>query len=325
MSVHQPSRRLALPTHVGMARAIRSAPAGRISAPYARREDPNFPRPSRSQRTHRIDAVRSTPISDERMDSRERADEHAALCSCQCSDADRLINMTHALTVMPLHTITQVFGEDGLRERFLLEIEDLPDRDRLTDALALATELHRNDGYGDEPYINHLLRVAIRIASHYEVRDPDIVIAGLLHDSVEDHPTELAGTCQGSPTEAALAELGERFGPRVAELVAAVTNPAPLPAVDRHAQYRRHVAAELENSPWARIVKLSDFTDNGVGILYAEAPTMTKLAAKYRPLIAVYRDLVKRPDTPLSDAVKQHLLTQLDSAARRFDAILAND
>lgn len=226
---------------------------------------------------------------------------------------------------MPLHTISQAFGENGLRKRFILEMESLPDRDRLHDALTLATELHRDDTYGNEPYINHLLRVAIRISSHYEVRDPDVVIAGLLHDSVEDHPAELAGTHPGTPTEAALAGLTARFGTRVAELVAAVTNPAPLPAVDRHAQYRRHVAAELEKSPWARVVKISDFTDNGVGILYADAPTMTKLAAKYRPLVGVYRSLVKRTDTPLADSVKQHILTQLDSAAQRFDAILANE
>ncbi|MFG1795008.1 HD domain-containing protein [Nocardia sp. NPDC049149] len=229
------------------------------------------------------------------------------------------------LAVMPLHTISEVYGESGLRERLLLEIAELPDVDRLTAALDLAADLHRNDRYGREPYLNHLLRVAIRIISHYQVRDSDLVAAGLLHDAVEDHATELAGDRPGEATAAALAELSDRFGARVAELVAAVTNPEPDPALDRHVQYREHVAANLDRAPWARIIKLSDFTDNGVGILYATGPHMHKLAVKYRPLTPIYRDLVTRPDTPLSDEVKQYILDQLDSADERFAAILARD
>ncbi|MFI6998511.1 HD domain-containing protein [Nocardia sp. NPDC050175] len=229
------------------------------------------------------------------------------------------------LAVMPLHTISEVYGEAGLRERLLLEIAELPDADRVVGALDLATELHRDDRYGREPYLNHLLRVAIRIISHYKVADGELVVAGLLHDSVEDHPAELAGDRPGPPTAAALAELADRFGERVAELVAAVTNPEPDPSIDRHLQYREHVAANLDRSPWARIIKLSDFTDNGVGILYATGTAMHRLATKYRPLTAIYRDLVTRPDTPLADDVKQHILDQLDSADQRFEAILAGD
>ncbi|MFI6043458.1 HD domain-containing protein [Nocardia sp. NPDC051321] len=229
------------------------------------------------------------------------------------------------LAVMPLHTISEVYGEAGLRERLLLEIAELPDAGRVTEALELATQLHRDDRYGREPYLNHLLRVAVRIISHYKVADGELVVAGLLHDSVEDHPAELAGDRSGPPTEAALAELAERFGERVAGLVAAVTNPEPDPSIDRHLQYREHVAANLDRDPWARIIKLSDFTDNGVGILYATGPAMHRLATKYRPLTAIYRDLVTRPDTPLADDVKQHILDQLDSADQRFAAILAGD
>ncbi|MFC9895879.1 HD domain-containing protein [Nocardia sp. NPDC127579] len=224
------------------------------------------------------------------------------------------------LAVMPLHTISEVYGEAGLRERLLLEIAEFEEPKRLLEALELASHLHADDSYGREPYMNHLLRVAIRIASHYEVRDADVVVAGLLHDSVEDHPRELAD--EGT-TAAALAEIARRFGPRVADIVAAVTNPATDPSRDRHEQYREHVAAALARAPWARVVKLSDFTDNGVGILYSSDSHMRKLAAKYRPLTDVYRELVARPDTPLADHVKQHILVQIDRADERFDAILA--
>ncbi len=68
---------------------------------------------------------------------------------------------------MPLHAITSVHGEAGLRERLLMEIEQFPaaDRGRAADALALASQLHAQDRRQREPYANHLLRVTIRILS----------------------------------------------------------------------------------------------------------------------------------------------------------------
>lgn len=223
---------------------------------------------------------------------------------------------------MPLHTISDVHGENGLRGRLELESAKLSAPERVSAALELVTELHRDNRYGREPYVNHRLRVAIRIVSHYEVHDTDVVVAGLLHDAVEDHAPELAGARTGSPAEAAVAAVAERFGERVANLVAAVTNPAREPGVDRNDQYREHIAESLDRDPWARVVKLSDFTDNGVGILYATGPVMRHLAIKYRPLTTVYRELVTRPDTPLAAHVKQHILEQLDLADERFAAIL---
>jgi hypothetical protein len=225
------------------------------------------------------------------------------------------------LAAMPLHAITALHGEAGLRERLAIEAEAFADadRDRITRALDLAGRLHASDRRQRESYLSHLLRVAIRIVSHYRVRDPDVVCAALLHDSVEDHATELAsgdGSQQG-----ALEVLAERFGDRVASLVAAVTNPPHEPGRDRHEQYREHVAASLERSPWARVIKASDFTDNGVGVIHTTGPKLDSLAAKYAPLVPVLRDLIGRPDTPLSDDVKRHILGQLDRAAQRFAAI----
>ncbi|PSR69839.1 phosphohydrolase [Nocardia sp. MDA0666] len=234
------------------------------------------------------------------------------------------------LAAMPLHTLSDVHGEEGLRQRLLLESQrKLADPERVDAALEFVAYLHRDDNYGREPYLNHLLRVAIRIVSHYEVHDTDLVLAGLLHDAVEDHATDLVALRgEQDPDEdsaaAALAVLTRRFGERVSNLVAAVTNPAHDADEDRHIRYRDHVAASLDRDPWARVVKISDFTDNGVGILYAdEQAVMSKLATKYRPLTAVYRELITRPDTPLAPHVKQHILEQLDTADARFDVILA--
>jgi hypothetical protein len=235
------------------------------------------------------------------------------------------------VATMPLHAITSTYGEQGLRARFAAEAETWPgpDQARLNRALDLAARLHAADRREREPYVNHLLRVAIRIMSHYGVRDADVACAALLHDAVEDHAADLAadsrrpeGVSPGG-REAALAALADGFGPRVAALVGAVTNPEYAPGRDPHEQYREHVAESLRGNPWARVIKASDFTDNGVGLIHTTGPRLRKLAGKYAPLVPVLRELIALPDTPLDAPVRERILAQLDRAAERFAAVLA--
>jgi (p)ppGpp synthase/HD superfamily hydrolase len=160
---------------------------------------------------------------------------------------------------MPLHAITSTYGEAGLRERLVVEVAAWPepDRRRMERALDLAGRLHADDRRDREPYVNHLLRVAIRVMSHYRVRDADVICAALLHDAVEDHADDLSP--DGPP--GAFAALAVAFGRQVADLVAAVTNPACEPGPDQDDQYRAHVTASLATCPRARVIKVSDFTD----------------------------------------------------------------
>ena len=226
------------------------------------------------------------------------------------------------VATMPLHAITSTYGEEGLRARFAVEIETWPEPDqrRLNQALDLAARLHAADRREREPYVNHLLRVAIRIMSHYGVHDTDVVCAALLHDAVEDHAAELA---PGGGRPDALAVLAAEFGPRVAGLVAAVTNPQYDPDRDPHEQYREHVADSLRRDPWARVIKASDFTDNGVGLIHTTGPRLRRLAGKYAPLVPVLQEVIALSDTPLGDPARQRILTQLGQAADRFAAILS--
>ncbi|HUA29348.1 MAG TPA: HD domain-containing protein [Streptosporangiaceae bacterium] len=226
------------------------------------------------------------------------------------------------LATMPLHAITALHGEPGLRERFAIETEVLPaaDRDRTREALDLAARMHAGDRRQREPYVNHLLRVAIRIMTYYRVTDADVICAALLHDAVEDHATALA---PGGGQREALDAIAGRFGPRVAELVASVTIPPFAPGQDRHGLYRQHVAESLRASPWARVIKASDFTDNGVGLIHTTGSALPRLARKYAPLVPVLAELIARPDTPLSDDAKARIIGQLEAAGLRFAAIMA--
>src|SRR6516165_10482682 len=119
------------------------------------------------------------------------------------------------VATMPLHAITSTYGEEGLRARFAAEIETWPEPDlrRLNQALDLAGRLHAADRRGQEPYVNHLLRVAIRIMSHYGVHDTDVVCAALLHDAVEDHAVDLAAG--GGVPELAGSGSGQRAPPGI--------------------------------------------------------------------------------------------------------------
>jgi (p)ppGpp synthase/HD superfamily hydrolase len=228
------------------------------------------------------------------------------------------------LPSMPLHAVTEVYGETGLRELFALEITKFApaDQQTLRRALALASRLHRRDRRVREPYANHLLRVTLRIIRYYQVSDVEVLVAAVLHDTVEDHAAELAGGAPLDPRAAALGVLDRDFGPRVADLVAAVTNPEYDSGRDADEQYREHVAAALDGNPWARVIKVSDFTDNGVGVIHTAGPKVRRAATKYQPLVPVLRGLVARADTPLSGEVKQHIFEQLDLAEERFAAIL---
>lgn len=142
---------------------------------------------------------------------------------------------------------------------------------KVSQALQLAARLHAADRRQREPYLNHPLRVALRIICHYDVSDASIICAALLHDAVEDHADDLAPN--GRP--GAFAALAASFGPEVASLVEAVTNPVRAPCRDGNEQYRAHVAASLDASPRARVIKVSDFTDNGVGVIHTTGPKLS--------------------------------------------------
>jgi len=85
---------------------------------------------------------------------------------------------------------------------------------QVTRALDYAAKKHvsqRRKGEAREPYINHLAEVAFLLAEATGGSDGNLVIAGLLHDCIED---------QGVTYE----ELVELFGADVAELVRDVTD-----------------------------------------------------------------------------------------------------
>jgi len=111
-------------------------------------------------------------------------------------------------------------------EKLLEQLPDtysLADRDLVQRAYRVAEEAHREQKRASgEPYINHCLAVASILA---ELRvPPEVIAAGLLHDTVED-------------TTVTLHDLRRDFGDTIATLVDGVTKLTNLPRVSRGDQH----------------------------------------------------------------------------------------
>jgi guanosine-3',5'-bis(diphosphate) 3'-pyrophosphohydrolase len=111
-------------------------------------------------------------------------------------------------------------------------------------ALQFAAERHSSQRRksGDTPYVNHVIDVAAILAVEAGVTTQDVLVAAVLHDTVEDTPTTFA-------------EIEERFGVQVAGLVAEMTDDKRLPKMRRKELQIEH-APELSDD--AKRLKLAD-------------------------------------------------------------------
>lgn len=115
----------------------------------------------------------------------------------------------------------------------------------LLDALAFAAYKHRDQRRKDaeaSPYINHPIAVAHVLATEGEVTDVSVLVAAVLHDTVED-------------TQTTFVELDAAFGSVVAGLVRELTDDKSLPKNERKRLQVEHAAAA---SPGAKQIKLAD-------------------------------------------------------------------
>lgn len=116
---------------------------------------------------------------------------------------------------------------------------------RLFEALAFAAEKHRAQRRKDadaSPYINHPIAVASVLAVEAQIEDEVILLAAILHDTVED-------------TETSVSELVCQFGDEVAQLVTEVTDDKSLPKQERKDLQILHAAAASSS---AKRLKMAD-------------------------------------------------------------------
>jgi GTP diphosphokinase / guanosine-3',5'-bis(diphosphate) 3'-diphosphatase len=117
---------------------------------------------------------------------------------------------------------------------------------KAADAAARWHVHQRRKGAAQEPYINHLLEVAMLVAEATDGKDPELIVAALLHDAIEDQ-------------EVPKSVIAEGFGEDVAGLVDEVTDDK---TIDKQERKRLQVEHAPKKSQRAKILKLADKTSN---------------------------------------------------------------
>lgn len=177
-------------------------------------------------------------------------------------------------------------------------------RARIHDALHVMLYAHQGqDGRRPgEDYALHPLEVTLHVIEEFGAIAPEIIIAALLHDTVEDQPARLLSLEKqppraGSPLpQQALQTLDARFGPRVAELVGLLTNPdfasllaqhhAAERATTKYQLYQQHVLGIFEQDAEAFLIKMADFAQNALRLVeIPEGPRKAHFRRKYGPVI----------------------------------------
>lgn len=118
---------------------------------------------------------------------------------------------------------------------------------------AISFAIHKHGSatrkFGNSPYVVHPISVAMRLASMNA--GDDVVVAALLHDTIED-------------TETTLDEIEAEFGTIVKNLVVEVTSDkAAIAAIDSPNAKGDYLVAKMNSmSPDAFLIKLADRENN---------------------------------------------------------------
>ena len=174
---------------------------------------------------------------------------------------------------------------------------------RLQEAINEAARLHRDQFRKDAmktPYITHVVGVMILLSS--ATHDEDILIAGLLHDALEDIPDFMPE------------ELEKKFGTRVKDIVMGVTETSKLHGTP-HGSWREVKNAYLENLKNAPeesvLVSLADKIQNTRSLIemihLAQGEELAKFGSSHEDRLWFNEEVLKIGEGRLGD---DHVLVE---------------
>lgn len=189
------------------------------------------------------------------------------------------------------------------------------DKKKIEEAIDLCVELHHDQPREEGgPYVNHPLRVALKLLKEFEVRDRDSVIAALLHDSIEDQPEKLAKGIEAERITIrtlALEKLTEQFGEEVAQLVAGLTN---SDRIDYFTRVKDAIA-----DPKVALIKLCDFFDNAK-VNPSARPVPEKHLEKYIRASGIYTERFSAED--MKELQKFKILEKIQTVRQEMENLL---
>jgi len=134
---------------------------------------------------------------------------------------------------------------------------------------------HRGQGReSGEPYINHCLAVAMILAGQH--LDTATIVAGLIHDVVEDTPHSVEA-------------VRERFGAEIAELVDGVTKISGVQfqnQAEEQVEYFRKMLVSMARDIRVIIIKLADRLHNMRTLEFLDGAKQRRIAAETREVYA---------------------------------------
>ncbi len=183
------------------------------------------------------------------------------------------------------------------REKFFDRMADFSENDQLRIRIAydLAKYSHRGTvREGKERYFEHVRSTALILYDECKLRDPDMIIAALLHDVVEDETT--FGPKKELTTKEWMEEAGLRldyiFGRRVSEMVSDVTKPQ-IDGVDildrKMIKDAYNLRLEKAKAP-SIVIKMADRLHNLRTLLFRSKEDQKKVA---RETLEIYYPMFK--------------------------------
>ncbi len=184
--------------------------------------------------------------------------------------------------------------------------------DRILEAAIFAARKHQGQVRKDDrrsPYITHPLQVAQTLWDIGGVREPQTLIAAILHDTIED-------------TNTTYAEVRETFGEEILQIVLEVTDDKTL---EKMARKRAQVVHAPDLSEPASLIKLGDKLVNCCDIL--QNPPRNWTLSRRREYIQWGADVIEKIrgiNQPLEDAFDRMLAEaqeQLNFTIKAFKSV----
>lgn len=168
-----------------------------------------------------------------------------------------------------------IYTFDDVKNVYSKYIHNPEELDKIYQAYLFASEKHKNQvRKSGDPYIVHLLGVA-RILSELNT-GPTTIIAGLLHDTIED-------------TDTTEEEITEKFGKEVCYLIQGVTKVTRLSDyhnVDFEAESHRKIFIAMAKDIRVIIIKLADRLHNMRTLQFQPPEKQKKIAKETRDVYA---------------------------------------
>ena len=168
----------------------------------------------------------------------------------------------------------------------------------LLEAISFAARAHqgqlRKDGR--TPYASHVFRVCLIVRQVFSIDDVSVLMAAVLHDTVEDTTTDYD-------------DLTEKFGPEVAGWVADLSKDKRLPDAEREKAYE----TQLAKASWqVKVCKLADTFDNLMDSTHMPAEKRQRsIRNAHRYLAALKPNLPEKARQPWE--IVSRLLAEIES------------